>query len=549
MSMSRSIHSVIGLLGLFVSIGFVPVVLGEAKAIATSDTASTSMLVALTPCRLLDTRGAEPSISLLIETLGRCGIPDDASSLSVVITVADSISAAGYLTAWSGVGSRPVISNLNWSKVHETRANSTLVELSSIGAFAIDLSSPSPVIVDVLAAFVPAQSSTSGRFVPIRPLRVTDTRRDNSTPDAGSTISILLPESFPDDTAAVAANITIVSSTGPGYVSIFPSGASPPNSSILNVDAVDQTRAADVIIKVTNREMTVLTSVSADIIVDITGWFTGPSAQSSDAGLLITDRGRRVLDTRVSGIIHDDGTIVVPVEGAPTSAAAVFTNVTMIDNADMGWVSVYPAGTTRPDTSTVNGPDTIGATPNSAVVPLGVGGLTVYSSVRTHVAIDILGWFTGQPTPTDLESPIPRNEPRSMPVIANCDMYPTGRAAIIDRVTQVAWLCRSGQAASNYMPFTAGPIVDAPKGEYRVYFKRHPWYGSGQNLQRFTAFTRGDEGGRVAFHRFAGMPESAVGSEEYRNQSDGCFRLRAKDAITVWDFLQSGDRVLVLNNA
>ena len=548
MNMSRSIHSVIGLLGLFVSVSFVPIAPGVAKA-TTSDTAPTSTLVALTPCRLLDTRGAEPPMSLSVETLGKCEIPEASSSLSVVITVADSTSAMGYLTAWSGIGSRPIISNLNWSKVHETRANSTLVELSSNGTFAIDLSSPSPVIVDVLAAFVPAQSSTSGRLVPIRPLRVIDTRRNTTTPDAGSTVSVLLPESFPDDTLAVAANITIVSSTGPGYVSVFPSGASQTNSSILNVDAVDQTRASDVIAKVVNREMTVFTSVSANIIVDITGWFTGPSAQSSDSGLLITDRGHRVLDTRASGIIHDDGTIVVPVEGAPTSAAAVFTNVTMIDSADTGWVSVYPAGTTRPDTSTVNGSDTIGATPNSAVVPLGVGGLTVYSSVRTHVAIDILGWFTGLPTPTDLEVPTPRNEPRSMPDIPNCDRYPAGRAAIIDRVTQVAWLCISGRVASNYMPFTAGPIEDAPKGEYRVYFKRHPWYGGGQNLQRFTAFTRGDEGGRVAFHRFAGMPESAVGSEEYRNQSDGCFRLRAKDAISVWSFLQIGDRVLVLNNA
>jgi hypothetical protein len=549
MNMSRSIHSIIGLLGLVVSISFVPIAPGEAKAIVTSDSAPTSMLVALTPCRLVDTRGAEPPMSLSVETLGKCEIPEAASSLSVVITVADSTSATGYLTAWSGIGSRPVISNLNWSKAHETRANSTLVELSSNGTFAIDLSSPSPVIVDVLAAFVPVQSSTSGRLVPIRPLRVIDTRRNTTTPDAGSTVSVLLPESFPVDTLAVAANITIVSSTGPGHVSVFPSGASPPNSSILNVDAVDQTRAAHVIVKVVNREMTVLTSVRANIIVDITGWFTGPSAQSSDAGLLITDRGHRVLDTRASGVIHDEGTITVPVEGAPTSAAAVFANVTMIDNADMGWVSVYPADTARPDTSTVNGSENIGTTANSAVVPLGVGGFTIYSSVRTHVAVDILGWFSGQPTPSNPKLAVQGNELRSMPIKPNCDRYPTGRAAIIDRVTQVAWLCRSGQAASGYIPFTAGPIEDAPKGEYRVYFKRHPWYGGGESLQRFTAFTRGNEGGRVAFHRFAGMPESAVGSEEYRNQSNGCFRLRTKDAIRVWNFLQLGDRVLVLNNA
>ena len=141
------------------------------------------------------------------------------------------------------------------------------------------------------------------------------------------------------------------------------------------------------------------------------------------------------------------------------------------------------------------------------------------------------------------------NEPRTMPEIPPCDLYPSGRAALVDRVTQVAWLCRDGLAISGYLPFTAGPIEDAPKGEYRVFFKRHPWHGGGYDLQRFTAFTRGNEGGRVAFHRFVEMPESAVGSEEYRNQSSGCFRMRTKDAITIWNFLQIGDRVRVLNNA
>ena len=52
------------------------------------------------------------------------------------------------------------------------------------------------------------------------------------------------------------------------------------------------------------------------------------------------------------------------------------------------------------------------------------------------------------------------------------------------------------------MPFTAGPINDAPAGEYRVFFKSNPWFGGGYVLPHFAAFTRGDQGGRVGFHRY-----------------------------------------------
>ena len=73
-------------------------------------------------------------------------------------------------------------------------------------------------------------------------------------------------------------------------------------------------------------------------------------------------------------------------------------------------------------------------------------------------------------------------------------------------------------------------------------------WGGGYTLRHFTAFTYGDRGGRIAFHRYVSMAESMVGTPAYRNTSNGCFRMRAADAALVYSFLRYGDRVRILNN-
>jgi hypothetical protein len=120
--------------------------------------------------------------------------------------------------------------------------------------------------------------------------------------------------------------------------------------------------------------------------------------------------------------------------------------------------------------------------------------------------------------------------------------------AIVDRIAQRVWLCHDGLAVTSWMPFTAGPINDAPAGVYRVFFKSDPWWGAGYTLRHFTAFTRGDQGGRVAFHRYVAMNECDVGTEAFRNVSHGCFRMRAGDAAFLYSFLGYGDRVRIVNN-
>jgi len=81
--------------------------------------------------------------------------------------------------------------------------------------------------------------------------------------------------------------------------------------------------------------------------------------------------------------------------GIPATAQAVSLNVTAVGATANGHVRIYPYGTARPQTSTVN--FTVGQTrANNAIVLLGAGDITVFSGQQTgtvHVVIDVNGYF------------------------------------------------------------------------------------------------------------------------------------------------------------
>jgi hypothetical protein len=69
-------------------------------------------------------------------------------------------------------------------------------------------------------------------------------------------------------------------------------------------------------------------------------------------------------------------------------------NLTVAKPTTGGYLTAYPAGTSRPPTSSLN--FTAGQTlSNAALVPLGAGGsITLYnSSGSTQVVVDVQGWF------------------------------------------------------------------------------------------------------------------------------------------------------------
>ncbi len=86
----------------------------------------------------------------------------------------------------------------------------------------------------------------------------------------------------------------------------------------------------------------------------------------------------------------------------PATAKAYVLNVTVVPNGGLDFVTVWPAGETRPDFWTVRSPDGL-IVANSAVVAAGAGGaISVYASNRTDIIIDISGYFTDDPVVSNL---------------------------------------------------------------------------------------------------------------------------------------------------
>jgi hypothetical protein len=76
--------------------------------------------------------------------------------------------------------------------------------------------------------------------------------------------------------------------------------------------------------------------------------------------------------------------------------------MTVVPAGFLGFLSLYPTGTTRPVVSTLNSWNGR-VVANAAIVPAGTsGGITVYASDNTHIIIDINGYFVPASQPEGL---------------------------------------------------------------------------------------------------------------------------------------------------
>ncbi len=360
----------------------------------------------VTPCRLLDTRDAGTRMSgnstKAVVAAGRCDVPAGAVALALVVTVTNT-AATGYLTVWPSGEARPLASTINFT-AGNTRANGAVIELGADGAVAVYTTTTAHVVVDVTGAFVPEASGHAvvGRFVPAVPTRLLDTRTAGGRPAPGTSRTVPLPAGVPADAVALAVNITTTETLGAGFFAAYPTGTAMPVASVLNSDGAGQTRAAGAIVPVNAGGFQVFTNRGDHIVVDYTGYFTGPSAGDGADGLFVPIAPTRLVDTRTGGkAIFKGGALILdtaPVVG--TAASAVVGNWTSVESTATGYVTVYPAFTAKPGVSTTN-VDKVGVSiANLAVVPVTEVGVTVYLQGGGHVVADLTGWFTGTPTPT-----------------------------------------------------------------------------------------------------------------------------------------------------
>jgi len=149
---------------------------------------------------------------------------------------------------------------------------------------------------------------------------------------------------------------------------------------------------------------------STDIVVDVSGWVATPAASLGPDGLYNPVVPTRIADTRPGFQVGPNPTVgpggvisvavagpgQVPANPVPaTGVSAVVLNVTVVNPASAGFITVYPAGEALPLAANLNftADQTV---PNRVIVKVGAGGLVnIYngSGGAANVVVDVGGWF------------------------------------------------------------------------------------------------------------------------------------------------------------
>ncbi len=246
-----------------------------------------------------------------------------------------------------------------------------------------------------LPLLVSAQSPL--QFVPVTPCRLVDTRITGNPIQGGTAQNFAVQGScsVPPSAAAYSLNVTVVPHGVLNYLTIWPAGQNQPHVSTLNsFDGRIKANAAIVGAGSSGGgAVSVYATDTTDLVLDIDGYFA-PANPSTLVFYPVTPC--RVEDSRGGQILQGGQEVDFPVSGLcniPASALAYSLNVTAIPPAPLGYLTVWPAGQTRPVVSTLNAlTGTIVA--NAALVGAGANGkVAVYPSNNTNLVLDIDGYY------------------------------------------------------------------------------------------------------------------------------------------------------------
>lgn len=251
-------------------------------------------------------------------------------------------------------------------------------------------------------------AATALRFVPVSPCRVVDTRNPDGTlggpPIQGGTFrSFPIGQGsckIPLGAEAISLNVTVVPMGPLGFLTVWETGEDRPNVSLMNsLDGRIKANAAIVQAGINGAAVSVYATNTTNVVLDVNGYFT-----SEGAAAFYPLPPCRVADTRnpkgpLGGPFLPGGQErVFPVLQAascniPSNSQAYSLNITAVPRGPLGYVTVWPAGQTRPVVSTLNAL-TGTVTANAAVVVANnLGDISVFPSNDTDLVIDINGYF------------------------------------------------------------------------------------------------------------------------------------------------------------
>ena len=365
------------------------------------------------PCRAVDTRPAYGGNGPIqggthqefpISGAGSCGTMPSAAAYSMNVSVVPN-GYLGYLTVWPTGQSRPLVSTLN-SLDGRIKANAAIVPAGANGEVSVYATDTTNVILDVNGYFTPASGSTLA-FYPLPPCRIADTRHDTYPPGLGPpyltggqerAFPILNATAchIPSSAAAYSLNFAVVPHGPLGYMTVWPTGQTRPVVSTLN-DIPGQIIAnAAIVVAGTSGNVSVYPTSDTDVVIDINGYF----ATAGTGGLsLYGVQPCRVIDTRKIGSgLPFSGTLSPPVDvlnsacGTSSLAQAYVFNASVVPTGELGYLTLWPDGTTQPLVSTLNALDG-SISSNMAIVPSTNGKVDAYASGITQLILDISSYF------------------------------------------------------------------------------------------------------------------------------------------------------------
>ena len=224
-------------------------------------------------------------------------VPASATAVALNVTVVDP-AAAGFITVWPCGVDRPLASNVNFTAAGVV-PNGVIASIGSEGLVCFYAQAELDLVVDIAGWFEGAA------YVGSTPTRLVDTRDDtggaSGRVDPNNTLTVPVTDmlvldatgaatTIPSDIGTVALNITAVQSDAAGFMTVYPCDVERPLSSNLNYSQ-NQVVANGVVATVSaDGSVCVYSSASADVIVDLAGWFPTDAFTGSTP--------KRLVDTR-----------------------------------------------------------------------------------------------------------------------------------------------------------------------------------------------------------------------------------------------------------
>jgi hypothetical protein len=351
------------------------------------------------PIRLIDTRDRPvrgiASGSVIVLDVARGGVVPAAAALNV--TAVDPVDA-GFLTVYPTGVSRPQTSNLNVTP-KRTVANFAVTPVSADGKVSVYTFGRTDIIVDLVGRWMPTdgQPAVAGRFRPITPARVFDTRSTASRLGANSSRSVKIAGvgGVPVGATGVAVSVTVTEATADGYWTVWGSDSPKPQTSNVNVLRNDTIANTSIVTPGADGNINIYSQSGGHVIVDVVGWYTGNTDAAGLDGLLAPlSTPVRIVDSRSSvgaNRLSSGRTAVSIGEGS-----GFVGNLTWLFPKDIGFITVWPSGSVAPNTSVANPDPSLGeAFANALLMGNGSDGeVNVTSSKPVDLLIDVSAIFT-----------------------------------------------------------------------------------------------------------------------------------------------------------